>query len=298
MEKIFFSLGDNIPQLEGGSLLLGYFDGVHLGHQELIKKAKSLTKKTGVLLFDKNLASLLPNTGKSLKELTSLEDKLDLFERFGIDSAYIIHTNLSFLSLSKEEFVQKVLQKISPSYLVVGEDYSFGRGKEGKVEYLKNFFHVSVCPLLEDRYGKISSRTIVSFLEEGKIKEANSELGYLYSLKGKVVPGLRNGRKISFPTANLEENDSYVIPKRGVYAGYTWVENKKYPSIINIGNNPTIGLLHHDLIESHLLSFEQDIYGKVIKIEFLDFLREEKKFSSLEELKEQLKKDKAFFDKK
>lgn len=295
MKRIFFSLGENIPQLEGGSLLLGYFDGVHLGHQELIRQAKSHDKTAGVLLFDRNLATLLPNTGKSLKELTSLEDKLDLFERFGIDYAYIIHTDLSFLGLSKEEFVQKVLQKISPSYLVVGEDYSFGKGKEGNVEYLKKFFQVDVCPLLEDRFGKISSRTIVSFLEEGKIKEANSELGYLYSLKGKVVPGLRNGRKISFPTANLEENNSYVIPKRGVYAGYTLVDDKKYPSIINIGDNPTVGLLHHDLIESHLLSFNQDIYGKEIKVEFLEFLREEKKFSSLEELKEQLKKDKAFF---
>lgn len=298
MKRIFFSLGENIPPLEEGSLLLGYFDGVHLGHQELIRQARSRDKNTGVLLFDRNLATLLPNTGKSLKELTSLEDKLDLFERFGVDYAYIIHTDLSFLGLSKEEFVQKVLQKISPSYLVVGEDYSFGKGKEGNVEYLKKFFQVDVCPLLEDRFGKISSRMIVSFLEKGMIKEANSELGYLYSLKGKVVPGLRNGRKISFPTANLEENNSYVIPKGGVYAGYTWVDDKKYPSIINIGDNPTVGLLHHDLIESHLLSFNQDIYGKEIKIEFLKFLREEKKFSSLEELKEQLKKDKTFFDKK
>lgn len=296
MQRIFFSLGDNIPSLLDESLLLGYFDGVHLGHQELISKAKSLSKKTGVLLFDKNLASLLPNTGKSLKELTSLEDKLDLFELFGVDFAYIVHTDLSFLSLSKEEFVKEVLQKISPTYLVVGEDYTFGKGKEGNVAYLKNFFNVHACPLLEDQYGKISSRKIVSFLEEGKIEEANSELGYLYSLKGKVIHGLENGRKISFPTANLEENSSYVIPKRGVYAGYTLVDNKKHPSIINIGDNPTVGLLHHDLIESHILNFNQDIYGKTIQIQFLRYLRGEKKFSSLEELKNQLEKDITFFD--
>ena len=99
MERIFFSLENKVPPLTGGALLLGYFDGVHLGHQELISTAKSLSKKTGVLLFDQNLAVLLPNTGKSLKELTSLEDKLSLFEHFGVDFAYIIHTDLSFFSV-------------------------------------------------------------------------------------------------------------------------------------------------------------------------------------------------------
>lgn len=296
MEKIFFKAGDAIPSLgENSSLLLGYFDGVHKGHQELIRLAKESSSFVSVLLFDRNIGSLLPETSKGLNELTPLDDKLDIFESFGVERAYIIHTDLAFLALSKDEFIQKVLLPINPRIIVVGEDYTFGRKKEGDVAYLKKAFNLITSPLLVDKLGKISTRTIISLIKEGNIAQANEELGYMYSIKGNVAHGLENGRKIGFPTANISPNKPYVIPKRGVYAGYVNLDNKKYQAIINVGNNPTVGKLKDDIIEAHVISFDDDIYNKDISISFLAYLRDEKKFESLEELRKQLEYDKTYF---
>lgn len=296
MERIYFKANENVPELNG-SLLLGYFDGVHKGHQELIKLAKEASDNVGVLLFDTNIAKLLSSSSKGIKELTSLEDKLDIFSSFGINEAYIVQTDLSFLSLNKDEFISQVLKKINPKTIVVGEDYSFGYKGEGNVAYLKNFFNVLSSPLINDKYGKISTRTIRKLIEEGDILTANDELGYEYSLKGRVIHGLENGRKIGFPTANIELDENYVIPKKGVYAGYTYVNDKKYESIINIGDNPTVGSLKRNILETHIINFSEDIYDQNIKVSFLEFLRDEKKFSSFEELKNQLNKDKQYFKK-
>lgn len=296
MERIYFKANENVPKLNG-SLLLGYFDGVHKGHQELIKLAKEESDNVGVLLFDTNIAKLLSSSSKGIKELTSLEDKLDIFSSFGVNEAYIVQTDLSFLSLNKDEFISQVLKKINPKTIVVGEDYSFGYKGEGNVAYLKNFFNVLSSPLINDKYGKISTRTIRKLIEEGDILTANDELGYEYSLKGRVIHGLENGRKIGFPTANIELDENYVIPKKGVYAGYTYVNDKKYESIINIGDNPTVGSLKRNILETHIINFSEDIYDQNIKVSFLEFLRDEKKFSSFEELKNQLNKDKQYFKK-
>lgn len=296
MERIYFKANENVPKLNG-SLLLGYFDGVHKGHQELIKLAKEESDNVGVLLFDTNIAKLLSSSSKGIKELTSLEDKLDIFSSFGINKAYIVQTDLSFLSLNKDEFISQVLKKINPKAIVVGEDYSFGYKGEGNVAYLKNFFNVLSSPLINDKYGKISTRTIRKLIEEGDVLTANDELGYEYSLKGRVIHGLENGRKIGFPTANIELDENYVIPKKGVYAGYTYVNDKKYESIINIGDNPTVGSLKRNILETHIINFSEDIYDQNIKVSFLEFLRDEKKFSSFEELKNQLNKDKQYFKK-
>lgn len=296
MKKIFFKKGDKVPTLVGGCLLLGYFDGVHRGHFELIKTAKREKNIVGVLLFDENLGHFLPNT-KSGKELTTLEEKLNLFENYGIDAAYIVHTDENFLKLRKEEFISQILENIKPDKIIVGTDYTFGYKKEGSIEDLKKRFDVIACPLLEDEFGKISTRTIISLLEDGKVECANSQLGYLYSLSGKVFHGLENGRKISYPTANISIEKDKVKPKVGVYAGYTEVDNKKYESIINIGSNPTIGKLHSDIIETHILNgFKEDIYNKDIRVYFLDYIRDEKKFSSLDELKNQLDYDSKYFE--
>lgn len=294
MEKILFKKGDKVPTLADGSLLLGYFDGVHRGHFELIKKAKEEKNLVGVLLFDGNLGRFLPNA-KSGFELTSLSEKLDLFEKGGVDVAYIIHIDKDFLNLRKNEFIDEILKKINPRRIVVGTDYTFGYKKEGTISDLEKVFEVCACPLLEDDNGKISTRTIISLLEKGDIKGANEQLGYLYSISGKVIHGFENGRKISYPTANIEIPLDKLSPKAGVYSGYTEIDGKQYESIINIGNNPTVGKLKRNILESHLLNFNDDIYNKDIRVYFLDFIRDEKKFVSLEELKTQLDKDSKYF---
>ena len=298
MERIYFRLNEEVPALENGALLLGNFDGVHQGHQTLIKAAKERFPFVSVLLFDANPADLLPSIGKSHQILTSLEDKLARFSSFGVDRAYIIHTDLSFLALSKQEFIESVLKPLNPSLIVVGTDYSFGRRAEGKAGDLTEQFAVLALPLLQDDGEKIATRNIILLLQKGEIEKANRELGYLYEIKGKVVHGLENGRNIGFPTANLALEFPYVLPKVGVYAGYTKVDGKTYRSIINVGNNPTVGRLDHPIVESHLLDFVGDLYGKEIAVSFLSWIREEKDFGSLENLKSQLEEDKRYFDKK
>lgn len=298
MEKIFFRLGESIPDIKKGALLLGNFDGVHRGHQTLIKAAKERFSLVGVLLFDANPADLIPSLGKSHQILTSLEDKLSRFSSFGVDRAYIVHTDLSFLALRKQEFIDRVLKPMDPSLIVVGTDYSFGYRAEGDVKDLTEQFEVLALPLLQNNGEKIATRNIIQYLQKGEIEKANQELGYCYEIKGKVVHGLENGRNIGFPTANLALEFPYVLPKVGVYAGYTKVDGKTYRSIINVGNNPTVGRLDHPIVESHLLDFVGDLYGKEIAVSFLSWIREEKDFGSLENLKSQLDEDKRYFDKK
>ncbi|MCQ2772906.1 MAG: riboflavin biosynthesis protein RibF [Bacilli bacterium] len=279
------------------SLVLGYFDGLHLGHLALFEEALRLKEekgnKTAVLLFDSSPAKLL-NNGKTFKCLTSLGDKIGLLESIQVDVIYLVHIDMDFLSLSKDEFLDMVEYSIRATDVVVGEDYTFGKKAEGRVDYLKERYgeNAHIVSLLMDNGLKISSRDIIKAIEGGNITLANSLLGRDYSIVGTVVKGLQNGRTIGFPTANLSLLDDYALPKVGVYGGSVMLENGDiYPSIINVGTNPTVKEDVPVHVEAYLDGFEGDIYNQNVMVFFNFFIREETTFDSLEDLKAQLSKD-------
>ena len=273
------------------TLLLGNFDGVHKGHKELVYEAKKRASgDIAVMLFDKNPSSLLHNKEENV--LTSIDDKIRIFNSLGVDIAFVLRLDHKLLNKSKEEFINDYLLKINPNLIVVGRDYTFGKYGEGKVKDLKNTFKVFACPLLTIGNEKIGTQQIVRYLKNGDVSAANNMLGRNYEIKGKVTHGLGNGHKIGFPTANLSLQTPYVLPKKGVYKTISYVRGIPYPSMTNIGNNPTVGASNDLSIETFINKFDKDIYDETIYLEFVSFLRNEIKFPSLEKLKEQLEKDK------
>jgi riboflavin kinase/FMN adenylyltransferase len=220
-------------------------------------------------------------------------DRIELLSSYGVEIFYVIHTTKEFLSLSPEDFMKDVLLPLKPARLIVGSDYRFGKRAQGDAETLKSLFEVEVVSLLQDNGSKIASRDIKTKIEEGDIEKATSLLGHPFQITGIVQEGFHNGRKIGFPTINLALEVPYVLPRSGVYLSKVILEGKQYPAITNVGTNPTVGELLEPIVESHLDGFEGESYGKVASILFYAYLREEKKFASLEDLGLQLEKDMA-----
>ena len=294
MKVIHFDKTKEMPK--GAALLLGDFDGVHLGHQELVKAALSFKGVPhAALLFDQDPSFFLDN-GKSKKILTSLADKISLFEEYGLDTVYIIHVDHSFFDLSPEEFIANYLEPIEPSVLISGSDYRFGKKASGDVSLLGKHFKLKTVDLIFRQEKKIASRDIKNYIASGQIEEANAELGRLYSLRGVIHEGFHNGRKIGFPTINLHLEESYLLPSSGVYLTETTIDGITYPSITNVGSNPTVGLLHHERVESYLKGYSGTAYGKNAVVAFKKKFREQRKFASLGELKAQLEKDKNYLE--
>lgn len=290
--KVISCLPTHCPDLRGYALCLGAFDGVHLGHVSLLKKALSSGKKVAVLLFSEPPSHFFFRD-KSPYELTPLRAKLSRFEKDGIaELAVILKSSPHLFGLTPSAFIDGVLLKMAPDLLVCGEDYRFGLGAKGSAKDLMERFPVEVVPLLNDEHGKISTQSIIKAIEDGDLAKANSELGYEYAVEGEVVEGFHNGRKIGFPTANLRLLGAYALPKVGVYAGKAILPKGEWKAIINIGSNPTVGRLKEALLECHLIGFEGDLYGKTLVVSFSRFLRNEQRFPSLEELGQQLAEDK------
>ena len=279
----------NLEEVKDLHLCLGYFDGVHLGHQELINMAIN-NGTAGVMTFD-----VPPNfaTGKNIVNccLNSVYEKSNLLEHMGVKYLYILRMSKELLQMSKDDFIEQVLKKINPKAIYVGEDYRFGFEAKGTPNYLSNFFDVKILPLLQLNHRKISSRYIRSLISDCEVSKVKEYLGRNYSIVGLVVQGKGNGVKIGFPTANLELDYPYVLPKIGVYMGYVRLYTSVYKALICVSTHPTIMELNEPQIEVHLLYYKGDLYGREIEVEFVDFIRDIIKFDNLEDLAEQLKKD-------
>ena len=291
MEIIQFELGEKLEPVNDLILCLGFFDGVHLGHQKLIKKARKEGYKLGILSFNQSPAYVL---GNKLVDtcITSIADKADIFEEMGVDYLYLMDFNRQTLTATKDEFINKVLLPINPYQICCGPDYRFGARAEGDVSYLKQFFNVKVNDFENINNFKISSRNIISLIEQGEMEQVAEMLGRPYRISGIVTVGFKNGQKIDFPTANLKLEYRYVYPKSGVYVGYGYVYGKQYKAIINVGTHPTVNPLKEPLVELHMIDFDGVLYGKTILCGFIKYIRDEKKFDSLDDLKVQLTKDK------
>lgn len=283
MQIMKFKLEDKFYIKEKINLCLGYFDGVHLGHQELIKKANN---HIGVFSFEFNNVNL-----KNKRHLTSLEDKVSLFENLHVEYFFVLSFDEKVKNLSKEEFIVFLKERININKIIVGEDFTFGINKSGNVSTLQKYFTVDVVHLKQINNIKIGSSNIVKLIEEGNIKLANECLNRFYTITGVVEKGYQEGHKHNFPTANVSLNN-YIKPLDGVYACFCLVNNKKYLGMCNVGVHPTINLLKQEILEVNIFSFNEDIYNQKIQIQFVEFIRKEKKFININELYNQLQIDK------
>ena len=280
---------------------IGTFDGIHIGHQKILKNliraANNEGKKSVLLTFFPHPRMVLQKDNKILL-LNTIEEKSGLLEKMGLDYLIIHPFSREFSRLTALDFVRDVLvNKLNTSRLIIGYDHHFGKNREGNIHQLKEYsllydFKVEEIPAQDIDDVSVSSTKIRIALKEGNLKTANKYLGYHYMLNGTVVSGKKLGGTIGFPTANLEIKEPYkLVPKTGVYIIKTYINTVLYTGIMNIGFNPTV-LGKHQTIEAHLFDFNEDLYGKEITIEFIYFLREEHKFKSIEELVVQLNIDK------
>ena len=280
---------------------IGTFDGVHLGHQKILSKLVSEGKKskleTIVLTFFPHPRKIL-NPSIQLSLLNTQSEKIELFKSSGIDNLITQKFNKNFSEYSAEKYVQKILvNKLKTKKILIGYDHRFGKNRDAGIKELKTLgvkynFDVIEISAKEKNNISISSTKIRNALFNGKLNIANSYLGYDYKITGKVIKGNSIGRKIGYPTANLQIFDKdKLIPKRGVYLVYTKLENKVIHGMMNIGIKPTIKN-KEESIEVHLFEWKKNIYDKSIDIFLKKFIREEKKFKSLDKLADQLKIDK------
>ena len=290
MEVIRISL-KSLVKLDDITLCLGYFDSLHLGHLTLIKKSMNLGKKVGVLTMDPNPSSFFID---NVKEINSIDDKIGILKEVGVDYFIILETDRELLNISAERFVKDILIPLGVKNVVCGFDYHFGKDKQGDSDMLSYYeeFDTYVCDPIVDNEEKVSTTLIKSLLKDGNIKRVNKLLTREYQIKGKVIRGNSLGHTIGYPTANIELDESKLYPKVGVYSGYAIVDGIKYLSMINIGTHPTIKELSKEIIEVHIINQNIDLYNKEITLIFKDFIRNEKKFNSLEELINQLDFDK------
>ena len=283
----------SVINLNDITICLGYFDALHLGHLTLINKSKNLGKKVGVLTMDPNPSSFFV---KDVKEVNSLDDKIEILESIGVDYFIILETNKDVLNMSREDFVSKILIPLGVKNVVCGFDYRFGKNKTGDTDFLSYYdeFDTYVCDEVIDNEEKISTTLIKKLLSEGNISRINRLLTRPYRIKGKVIGGNSLGHTIGYPTANVSLEDNKIYPRTGVYSGYLIVEGNKYLSMINIGTHPTVKELNEPIVEVHVINQKLDLYNKEISLIFEDFIREEKKFSNINELINQLDKDKEY----
>lgn len=278
---------------------LGNFDGVHKGHQKLMKVNIELSERLNltpsVLLFKENTKLTV---GDEEEYITSLDDKIEILADMGIKTFTLIEFSEKFRSLSPEDFVEKIIkERLNAKALVVGIDYKFGKYAAGNVDTLRSFeeaydFKTHVVEFEVDGDYKISSRNIRKVLKEGNIRKAKEYLERPYRIKGEVVHGFKRGRELNFPTANLKLDFNYVIPTDGVYLTEVDIDGEKFFGLTNIGTNPTFENDERK-IETYILDFNRDIYGKKISIDFLEFFRGDYKFDSREGLIKQMEMDKA-----
>lgn len=276
--------------------VLGNFDGVHKGHQQLIEEAKKLGGKILLITFHPHP---LVFKGVPLKTIQSLTEKLASLEYYGVDGVLIVPFTNELAMMDKEAFVRDILVRaLGIKGVVVGYNYHFGRNGEGKssdiVDYGRNYgYNGIVVPAFRLHDHVVSSSLIRQFLLSGKIREANELMGHGYTVEGRVVRGQGVGKTLGFPTANLETAEDKLLPKLGVYSILGQVRGNEYSGFCNIGTQPTFKEREKKLVvEAHFFDFNEDIYDEKVSIRFVDYLRPVKRFSSVESLVEELVVDK------
>jgi riboflavin kinase/FMN adenylyltransferase len=281
---------------------VGTFDGVHCGHQEIIRevvgRAQGRKGRSVVMTFDPHPKEVVASEKGSVQLLTTIDERVALLEELGVDLLLVIRFTLEFSRTSAEEFYKAyIVDGVGASDVVVGYDHMFGRGRQGTVAALEAMgrsygFSLITIPPYEVKGQVVSSTRIRKALATGEIERANGMLGRPYGLQGRVVEGDRRGATLGFPTANLQpEPGNKVVPGHGVYAVRVRLGDQSFSGMMNIGVRPTVREGLKETAEVYILDFEQDIYGTILGVEFLRKLRDERKFDSFADLTAQLEKD-------
>jgi riboflavin kinase / FMN adenylyltransferase len=277
------SLGDVEPGGGPRSVAIGTFDGVHLGHREVIRGSHT------VLTFDPHPLSVI-RPEATPKLLNTFPVKRDLIEGLGVEELVVIPFDRGFSEQAAEEFVQDVLiRRLGAERVSVGENFRFGKGAKGTADFLRSHdeFETNVTPLVEVAGETVSSTQIRGLVAAGEVKEAAEFLGGPFLFEGEVVEGDRRGRTLGMPTANLVPDEAYVHPGHGVYAALA----NDHPAAVNVGVRPTFDTGRGLLVEAHLIDFDGDLYGQTLRVAFLERMRGEKRFDSVDELVEQMNRD-------
>ena len=279
------------------AVALGFFDGLHLGHIEVIKRALLKDGLCSVVFTFNDKTSLPKFSGKKGHCIITHEQKTEIFAGLGVEMVYAPDFS-DVRDYSAREFVERILRdKLCASFVVCGYDFRFGKGGEGNPETLKalcaeNGIECEVVPAVTVDGETVSSTVIRDLIRAGDIETANRYLGYELSYKLPVTEGKKIGRTIGFPTINQEIPDYMVKPKNGVYKSWTIVRGKTYRSITNIGVKPTVDYKGESIMETHIIGFDGNLYGKRIRVVLREFIRDEVKFDNLDQLKNQLDLDK------
>jgi riboflavin kinase/FMN adenylyltransferase len=298
--KIFSTITSLKEEYKNIVMAMGTFDGVHAGHQRIIKKAVNLAREINgtsvVFTFSNHPLSIINPKNRPLM-ITDNKRKEEWIEELGADVMLHVPFTSDLLHLSPIAFIRLLKKHIEPCYIVVGPNFSFGSGGKGTPDMLirkENEFGYKtiVNPIIQKGQQTVSSTLIRSLISGGDINTANYLLNRRFSIVGKVVKGDQRGRTMGFPTANIDIDMMRLAPANGVYAAEVIIERKHYNAVVNVGINPTFnGITRH--IEAHIIGFSGDIYGEEIEIIFLDRIRSERKFNNIDDLIGQIKKDTA-----
>jgi riboflavin kinase/FMN adenylyltransferase len=293
---------DSCCEVEDAVVTIGTFDGVHLGHRQVLTQLKDIAHKLGretlVISFWPHPRQVLSPESDKPKLLNTLKNKIDLLDDFGIDNLLIIQFTKKFAQQKPEEFIENlIVNKLKASAVVIGYDHRFGQNRSGSFRFLKekeSKYNYKVFEVSALQVGglSVSSTKIRSALNEGNVEKANTFLGYQYFFEGRVKHGIKLGARLNFPTANVElSNPDKLIPMDGVYIVKVKWKQKEYFGMLNSGVNPSVKNKGRS-IEIHLLNFEGNIYNESLQIYFVKRLRDERHFENFDELKMQLEKDK------
>ncbi|CAM2936701.1 bifunctional riboflavin kinase/FAD synthetase [Hathewaya histolytica] len=286
-------------------IALGSFDGIHRGHLNLVRKTVKLARenncKSMIYTFKNHPMSII-NKDKMPKLIQNNEEKVEILRQEGIDILNFVQFSKEYMKIKAKEFVEKLVKCYNVKGIVVGFNYKFGYKNEGNIELLKILskkynFQVFICEPIEYEGNLISSTNIRNLISNGKVDRARILLSRPFAIEGTVVEGKKLGRKLGFPTINLRFNQNKILPKTGVYYTAVKYSNRIFKGITDVGYNPTVNgkVLS---IETYILDFNKEIYGEDVIVYFLERIRDEEKFDSLNELIEVLKKDKVYAEKR
>jgi riboflavin kinase/FMN adenylyltransferase len=298
---VVYSDYNKITRVENTILTVGTFDGIHLGHQKIIKtlveKSKANNMRELVITFEPHPRKIV-GKDNSIKILTTLDEKIELLSKLGVNNLLVINFTKEFSQLTADKFFQNIIiDKIGLKEIIIGHDHKFGKdrnGDEAKVSEIGKDFNFNVTPVEAVKIDSltISSTLIRNCLLKGNVKDANKYIGRNYSLTGVVVTGDKRGKSLGYPTANIQtDNDDKMLPGIGIYAVKVQWNSLNLKGVMSIGMRPTFKDSNQIVVEVYIFDFDKNIYGEKLKVEVIERIREEKKFSSVDELIKEIKID-------